>query len=115
VPDLATAFLETEYRSTGRIAHSFAAARAIAAEQTGALDDPLGLYEDAAAGWADYGSVLGRAEALLGAGRCLVAVGSGRQATAPLREAGALFTQLGAQPAIDRVNDLLARAASRTA
>jgi tetratricopeptide (TPR) repeat protein len=91
------------------------AARAVVAEETGELDEALLLYEDAAARWAEHGFVLGNAEALHGSGRCLVALGRAQQATAPLREARELFAQLGAKPALERVDDLLAQAASRTA
>ena len=114
-PEVAVAFVDAEYRSTGRIAHSVVAARAVVAEETGELDEALLLYEDAAARWAEHGFVLGNAEALHGSGRCLVALGQAQQATAPLREARELFAQLGAKPALERVDDLLAQAASRTA
>jgi tetratricopeptide (TPR) repeat protein len=114
-PDVAAAFLDAEYRSTGRIAHSVVAARAVFAEQTGELEDALSLYEDAAARWNDHGFVLGHAEALHGAGRCLVALGREHQAATPLREARELFARLGAQPAVERVDDVIARATSRTA
>jgi predicted ATPase/class 3 adenylate cyclase len=114
-PDVATTLLESKYRMTGRIAHAVVAARAIAAERTGDSDEALGLYEKAAGFWADRGFVLGRADALFGAGRCLVALGRQHEAEAPLRAAGELYAQLGAQPSVERVNDELARATSRTA
>jgi hypothetical protein len=81
----------------------------------GELDEALVLYEDAARRWADRGAVLSHAEALHGAGRCLVALGRAPEATTPLREARELFAGLGAQPAVERVDDLLAHATSRTA
>jgi class 3 adenylate cyclase/tetratricopeptide (TPR) repeat protein len=114
-PELAAAFLETEYRSTGRQAHSVVAAQARAAEETGELDDALALYEEAAARWDDHRFVLGLAEARHGAGRCLIALGRPQEATAPLHEARELFAQLGAEPSIERVDDSLALATSRTA
>jgi tetratricopeptide (TPR) repeat protein len=113
--DVASAFLETEYGPAARVAHSFVAARAVAAEAAGTFEDALRLYEDAAAGWNDYGFVLGRAEALHGAGRCLVALGRPQQAVTPLREAHAAFARLDARPGTERVDDTLAAAASRTA
>src|SRR3954452_3223970 len=113
--DVAAAFLESDYRSSGRIGHAFTAARAVAAEADGAFDDALRLYQEAAAGWEDYGFVLGRAEALHGAGRCLVALGRIQQATAELREASPLFAQLGARPGVERVDAPLAAGASRSA
>jgi class 3 adenylate cyclase/tetratricopeptide (TPR) repeat protein len=114
-PEVAAAFLETEYGAIGRAAHSVVAARARVAEETGELDDALLLYEDAARRWADRGAVLSHAEALHGAGRCLVALGRAQEATSPLREARELLAGLGAQPAVERVDDLLAQATSRTA
>src|SRR3954447_1599719 len=113
--DVAAAFLGSGYRSTGRIAHSFTAARAVAAEAGADFDAAHALYEDAAAGWAEYGFVLGRAEALHGTGRCLVAVGRAQQAAMPLRDARASFAELGALPAVERVDRTLAEATSRTA
>jgi class 3 adenylate cyclase/tetratricopeptide (TPR) repeat protein len=110
-PELAEAFLETEYRSIGRQAHSVVAARATAAEKSGQFEDALVLYEDAGQRWDAHGFVLGGAEARHGAGRCLVALG--RDAETPLREAREVYAQLGAQPAVERVDDLLAQATSR--
>jgi class 3 adenylate cyclase/tetratricopeptide (TPR) repeat protein len=112
-PELAEAFLETEYRSTGRQAHSVIAAQAVAAEKTGRVEDALALYEDATRRWDAHPFVLGGAETRHGAGRCLVALG--RDAETPLREAREIFAQLGAQPAVERVDETLARATSKTA
>lgn len=112
-PELGEAFLETEYRSTGRQAHSVVAAQAVAAEKTGRVEDALALYEDATRRWDAHPFVLGGAEARHGAGRCLVALG--RDAETRLREAREMFAQLGAQPAVERVDDTLSRATSKTA
>jgi tetratricopeptide (TPR) repeat protein len=114
-PDVAAAFLETEYLSTGRPAHSAAMARAFAAEESGALDDALALYEQAENGWAGYGCVLGSAEALHGIGRCLVALGDAQRALPALRSARELLAELRAQPALERVDDSLALATSLSA
>jgi class 3 adenylate cyclase/tetratricopeptide (TPR) repeat protein len=53
------------------------------------------LWESAAAEWGSYGHVLERAQALLGAGRCLRQADPDRSA-ALLREAGTTFAQFGA-------------------
>jgi class 3 adenylate cyclase/tetratricopeptide (TPR) repeat protein len=113
--ELVEAFLAGPYRSSGRASHSVVAARAIVAEQSGELEEALALFERAATGWADYGFVLGRAEALHGVGRCLVARAQPQRAAEPLQEARALCEQLGAVLAVDRVDDTLALATSRTA
>jgi hypothetical protein len=55
--------------------------------------------------------VLGGAQARHGAGRCLVALGSDGQSL--LREARETYARLGAQPAVERVDDLLAQATIR--
>src|SRR3954451_6991229 len=112
-PQLAEAFLETEYRAIGRQAHSVVAARATAAEKSGQLEGALVLYEDAGHRWDAHGFVLGGAQARHGAGRCLVALGGDGQT--PLREARETFAQLGARPELERVDHLLAQAATRTA
>ena len=113
--DVANAFLASDYGSHGRIGASFAAARAVAAEAAGDAREALRLHEEAAARWADYGFVLGRADALHGAGRCHVALGQAQRATNPLTGAHALYAQLSAQPAVERVDNTLARATSKTA
>jgi hypothetical protein len=59
--------------------------------------------------------VLGRAESLLGVGRCLVALGRPQEATPPLRTARELFQELGAEPSVRRTDDLLARSTSVSA
>jgi class 3 adenylate cyclase/tetratricopeptide (TPR) repeat protein len=112
-PELAEAFLETEYRAIGRQAHSVVAARATAAEKSGQLEGALVLYEDAGHRWNAHGFVLGGAQARHGAGRCLVALGGDGQT--PLREARETFAQLGARPELERVDQLLAQATTRTA
>jgi class 3 adenylate cyclase/tetratricopeptide (TPR) repeat protein len=113
--DVARALLETEYFETGRTAHASVAGRAVFAEETGQLDAALTLYEDAAERWAEYGSVLGRANTLFGAGRCLLALGRAHEATSRLREARGLFQGLEAEPSITRVDEALARATSVSA
>jgi class 3 adenylate cyclase/tetratricopeptide (TPR) repeat protein len=114
-PGLAQRLLEGDYHEHGRIGHSVVAARAIIAEQAGELDVALLLYEDAASRWAEYGFVLGNAEALFGAGRCLLALGRQHEASLRLREARELFQRLVATPAVDRVDVALARATSVSA
>jgi hypothetical protein len=111
--DVASALLDTDYSATARVAAAVVAARAVAAEASETFDDALTLYEDAEARWADYGFVLGRADALYGAGRSLLGVG--RDPQAQLRAARELYAQLGAQPSIQRVDEELAKATSRTA
>jgi len=114
-PELAAAFLDTDYPSTGRVGHAVVAARAVAEEEAGDTDAALALHEDAAARWAEHGFVLGQAESLLGVGRCLVTLGRPHEAAAPLQAAREIFQGLGAEPSVRRADDLLARATSMTA
>jgi hypothetical protein len=52
----------------------------------------------------------GRAQALLGQGRCLVAIGRPAEASVPLQQARDVFTELGAKPAVAETDALLERA-----
>jgi hypothetical protein len=95
-PELAATFIETPYPQAARIVNSVLAARAVLAEHNRAFDEALGLYQEAAAGWAQYGFVLGRAETLQGAARCRHALGETQFAAALFEEGRALLAQLGA-------------------
>ena len=88
--------------------HGPLAARAALAEADGALDEAARRYEEAAARWGDFGQQLERARALLGAGRCLVAVGrpEGRDR---LQSAGRLLATLNAGPLLAEANAALRR------
>jgi class 3 adenylate cyclase/tetratricopeptide (TPR) repeat protein len=112
-PEVATALLDAEYGQVARVAAAVVTARAVAAEAGEMFEDALTLYADAEARWADYGFVLGRADALHGAGRTLMALA--RDPHAQLRAARELYAQLGAQPAVERVDEALAEATSRSA
>ena len=50
--------------------HELTSAKAIVAESRGRKDEAASLYAEAAAGWQEWGSVIGRGYALLGLGRC---------------------------------------------
>ncbi|MDQ2982169.1 MAG: hypothetical protein M3R26_07600, partial [Actinomycetota bacterium] len=113
--DTAQRFLDANYFDTGRPAHAVVAARAVVAEINDKPADALELYDDAAARWSEYGSVLERANALFGAGRSLLALGRPRKATTGLEEARTLYQELGAAPSVGRVDEALARATSVSA
>jgi len=66
----------------------------------------------AAARWHDFGVPYEEAQALLGQGRCLVALGRAPEAAHPLEQAREIFTQLGAKPALAETEALLEKAAS---
>jgi class 3 adenylate cyclase/tetratricopeptide (TPR) repeat protein len=110
--DLAELLLTETDVSTSRQRHAVHAARALLAEIHGQLEEALRLYEEAAACWADYVCVLEQAEALLGAGRCRLALDR-PAAEIPLGEARVLFASLGYRAAFAEAEALLARTAAR--
>ena len=77
-------------------------------------------YDEAAAGfaeagdrWAAFGSVPDEADARLGLGRCLVALGRFEDATPALERARALYERMGAVPGVAEADALLAVIAHR--
>jgi class 3 adenylate cyclase/tetratricopeptide (TPR) repeat protein len=110
--EVARTLIDSISESIGRTGHALVAARAVLAKREGRLEEALELYADAAERWADYGFALGRAQALLGLGGCLVGLGRMDKAGVHLREARSIFEQLSARPLIATVDDSLGRAAS---
>jgi class 3 adenylate cyclase len=98
--DLVERLLTTPPGDLAAIRHTRTTWSAIAAEANGLGDEALGLYLDAECGWAEFGDPYERAHALLGAGRCLVALGRPFEAMAPLTKALAIFRGLGASAAL---------------
>jgi len=66
-------------------------------------------FADAAAGWPGFEMPYEEAQALLGQGRCLVALGRAPEAAAPLAAAREIFARLGAKPALAETGEWLAR------
>ena len=64
-------------------------------------------FAAAAAGWRDFGVPYEEAQALLGQGRCLLALGSAPEAAAPLGAAREIFARIGAQPALAETQQML--------
>jgi class 3 adenylate cyclase/tetratricopeptide (TPR) repeat protein len=83
-------------------------ARAVLAENSGHPDEAVALYQEAVVGWARYGNVLERGLALLGAGRCRLALGPAGEASTSLNEAQEVFRQLGATPLVARTDAAVA-------
>jgi tetratricopeptide (TPR) repeat protein len=67
-------------------------------------------FADAAARWHDFGVPYEEAQALLGQGRCLVALGRAPEAAPVLEQAREIFARLEAKPALAETDELLARA-----
>jgi hypothetical protein len=86
--------------------HALCAARAQLAETAGEQAEAAELYAEAAKRWQQFGNVPERAYALLGQGRCLLALGQPADET-PLAEARELFVSMGYKPALAETNSLL--------
>jgi hypothetical protein len=111
--DLARRLLEANLDNAGRSANIVVSGRAVIAEAEGRFEEALAAYRDAADRWLAYGSVPERGFALVGQGRCLVALGRTGEANQPLREARAMFAGLGAARLSAEVDDLLAHTSAR--
>jgi tetratricopeptide (TPR) repeat protein len=95
----------------GRVGSARVAAAAILAEAEGRAADALTLYEQAATRWRDVSCVVGRADALLGRGRCLISLGRAG-ADVPLGEARDLFASMDYRLALAEAEQLLADVAA---
>jgi class 3 adenylate cyclase/tetratricopeptide (TPR) repeat protein len=89
--------------------HSVLAARAVGAEARGKLEEAAALYGEAAAAWEDFGHPLEHGQALLGLGRCRLALGRA-DANGALAAARELFARLDAGPLVAETDDLLTEA-----
>ena len=92
--------------------HVIATGRALLAESAGELERAAEEFADAAARWHDFGVPYEEAQALLGQGRCLVALGRAPEAAAPLAAAREIFARLGAKPALAETDELMRQVAS---
>jgi len=89
------------------------AARAVVAEAQGRLEEGLSLHKESEQLWGELEMPMERGHSLLGAGRCLIALGDREGATDPLHKARAIFERLGAVPLINETDSYLqAEAAS---
>jgi hypothetical protein len=86
--------------------HALTSAQAQIAEAAGEHTRAATLYTDAATGWHQFGNVPEHAHALLGQGRCLLALAD-PTAEQPLRQAAELFSSMGYRPALAATNALL--------
>ncbi len=93
--------------------HALATCRAALAEAAGDHATAASAYADAATRWRQFGEVPELANALLGQGRCLAALGT-PGADGPLRVARELFTTMGYAPAVIETDALLRGAVAPT-
>jgi class 3 adenylate cyclase/tetratricopeptide (TPR) repeat protein len=94
--------------------HALLQGRAMLAEAQGGVEEATGLYTEAVADWDEFGNVPEQGHALLGAGRCLLALGRRAEAKRTLQEAREIFQGLGARPALQEADTWLEQAATRT-
>ncbi|MBV9207277.1 MAG: AAA family ATPase [Actinobacteria bacterium] len=94
--------------------HAAVTARALLAEQHGQHAEAAALFADAAGRWQRFAVPWERAQALLGQGRCLLALRAPAEARQPLTEARDIFTSLAATPALADAAQLLAQATELT-
>jgi len=87
--------------------HVLASCDALLAEARGEPEAAAAGFADAAARWHDFGVVYEEALALLGQGRCLVALGRASEAAPVLEQAREVLTRLGAKPALEETLSLL--------
>ncbi len=91
--------------------HAVATLDALFAEVDGDRAAAAG-FADAAARWHEFGVPYEEGHALLGEGRCLVALGRAPEAAAPLAAAREIFARLGARPALEETEEWLGRAST---
>jgi tetratricopeptide (TPR) repeat protein len=80
--------------------HALSSSQALLAEARGEHEAATAGFAAAASAWHDFGVLYEEAQALLGQGRCLVALGRAPEAAAPLAAAREIFARLGARPAL---------------
>ncbi len=88
--------------------HAIASGRAVVAEARGEHKAAAAGFADAATGWHKLAIPYEEGQALLGQGRCLVALGRAPEAAAPLAAAREIFARLGAKPALKETDAVLA-------
>ncbi len=89
--------------------HALVAAHAALAEASGDLAAAIPAYADAADRWERFGVVAEQGFALLGQGRCLLAVGETEAGSVCLRESRRIWERLGATPRIAEIDTLVQR------
>ena len=92
--------------------HALTSISALLTEARGDGAEAMAAFADAATRWHDFGVPYEEAQALLGQGRCLVALGRAPEAAAPLAAGREIFARLGAKPALTETDELLQRVAS---
>ena len=84
-----------------------ASVAALLAETRAEYETAAAGFADAATRWQDFGVPYEEAQALLGQGRCLVALERAPETAAPLAAAREIFARLGAKPALAETDELI--------
>ena len=105
--DLARRFAAKTIAARPLDSHALVLLSALEAEHEGRLDEAARQFAEAASRWHAFGVPWEEAQALLGQGRCLVALGRDDDASRPLRRAARVFKRLGAGPALSQTLRLL--------
>jgi hypothetical protein len=98
--DLAEQLVAAEATSVPMSRHARVAAQAVLAEARGDHQVALDRYRDAAKRWHDFTMYVEEAFALLGQGRCLIALDCAPEAIPVLELARDRFAEMGARPAL---------------
>ena len=85
---------------------------ALVAEARGKYAEAAPAFGTAASGWHDFDVPYEEGHALLGRGRCLVALGRASEAAAPLGAARDIFARLAAKPALAETDKLMQKVPS---
>jgi hypothetical protein len=110
-PELAAPMTDASEPTTPMREHALVAARAALAEAAGDVAEASTLYSEAAERWEKFGNVSELAFALLGYGRCLLALA--RPSVEVLARARELFASMGYKPALAETDALLAESAAQ--
>ncbi|MDP9331172.1 MAG: AAA family ATPase [Actinomycetota bacterium] len=94
--------------------HGLVSSEAALAEAAGNHEGAATLYSDAAGRWREFGVVPELAFALLGEGRCSLALGRNVEAIVALTQAREIFAPLGAAPSLGECDRYLEEAVART-
>ena len=90
--------------------HAAVAAAALRAEAKGKHEAAMVGFAASSSRWHDFGVPYEEAQALLGLGRCLAALGRALEAARTLEQARVIFERLGAKPALEETEEWLAKA-----
>jgi class 3 adenylate cyclase/tetratricopeptide (TPR) repeat protein len=112
--ELLEAFTERIVPRTPILSCARAYGDALMAKARGRHDAAAAGFADTAARWHGFGVPYEEAQALLGQGRCLGALGRAPEAAAVLEQAREVFARLGAKPALEESEMLLAHLGAAT-